>query len=658
MKKKKIALLLCATTIATNVGVVNAAEVQTSKESTENLQLKNEEENSFQSESEIAVTTGAGVVVETPEEDRDEIVNESEKVLKVNTVATTDAQVIIETPDGYNEHDYKALYNFLAQTDEKGITNAEKAEIDLNNILSEDKQITWIEINGNKYLRTLQINDKSLVGDANFSDCNFLYQLSLINSNLENVNLDNCSKLTNVYLTTCNIKNLSTANLNEIKNLNLSNNSDLQGLDLSNLNININQLYTNSDYITDIDLSRFSNLSSVGIVCKNIKTFKIKSIQMESLNISDDANLNSFECDEFKISSNNTFKVIKKDKGNYVYSIEGFTIQDLDNGRTGRWILTPKSGGETKIIYGKSICISDVEGYDVVLDEIEATNSLDTAYDLIKSKLDTITYKNTTTEDSILSSLNTVTLPSDIAIKITESKLVKATYSKAGTLTLTIEIKSENGESKELTYVGNIAKLTSSSSSGHSGGSSSNNSNSADSNETEDKNNDTVNDNKTETNAAATTVVKTPSGVAVNVPTDKQAWVADNGQWLLFDRGNKATGWNNVNSTWYYLDNTGIMKTGWVKDNDKWYYLNGNGSMATGWVKENNTWYYLNGNGAMKTGWHLDNNVWYYLNNNGSMKTGWHLDSNGKWYYLNDNGSMAKDTYIDGYYVNANGEWE
>ncbi|WP_394885134.1 N-acetylmuramoyl-L-alanine amidase family protein [Clostridium butyricum] len=274
----------------------------------------------------------------------------------------------------------------------------------------------------------------------------------------------------------------------------------------------------------------------------------------------------------------------------------------------------------------------------IVKESGETTSSLNEAYELIKSKLDTITYKNTTTEDSILSSLNAVTLPSDIAIKISESKLVKATYSKAGTLTLTIEIKSENGESKELTYVGSIAKLTSSSSSGHSGGSSSNNSNSADSNETEDKNNNTVNDNKTENNSATTTVVKTPSGVAVNVPTDKQAWVADNGQWLLFDKGNKATGWNNVNSTWYYLDNTGIMKTGWVKDNDNWYYLNGNGSMATGWVKENNTWYYLNGNGA--------------------MKTGWHLDSNGKWYYLNDNGSMAKDTYIDGYYVNANGEWE
>jgi hypothetical protein len=79
MKKKKIALLLCATTIATNVGVVNAAEVQTSKESTENLQLKNEEENFSKNESEISVTTGAGVVVETPEEDTEEIATDSKK---------------------------------------------------------------------------------------------------------------------------------------------------------------------------------------------------------------------------------------------------------------------------------------------------------------------------------------------------------------------------------------------------------------------------------------------------------------------------------------------------------------------------------------------------------------------------------------------------
>lgn len=93
----------------------------------------------------------------------------------------------------------------------------------------------------------------------------------------------------------------------------------------------------------------------------------------------------------------------------------------------------------------------------------------------------------------------------------------------------------------------------------------------------------------------------------------------------------------------------------WKKENENWYYIE-NGVKAKGWIKDNNTWYYLNNNGIMQTGWVEDNGNWYFLNEDGSMRTGWVL-SNGNYYYLNASGDMAKNKYIDGYYVGANGAW-
>lgn len=54
--------------------------------------------------------------------------------------------------------------------------------------------------------------------------------------------------------------------------------------------------------------------------------------------------------------------------------------------------------------------------------------------------------------------------------------------------------------------------------------------------------------------------------------------------------------------------------------------------------------------------WKLNNNNWYYYDGNGKIKTGWIYDK-GNWYYCYSNGVMAKNTTIDGYYLNSNGAW-
>ena len=137
-----------------------------------------------------------------------------------------------------------------------------------------------------------------------------------------------------------------------------------------------------------------------------------------------------------------------------------------------------------------------------------------------------------------------------------------------------------------------------------------------------------------------------------------EEWSEKDSHWFyqLEDNSYIANEWKQINGTWYRFDNSGLMQTGWVKDNGTWYYLNDSGVMQTGWIQDNDTWYYLNQSGAMQTGWVKDNDTWYYLDNSGAMKTGWFTVS-GKWYYAYSSGALAVDTTVDGYTVNANGEW-
>ena len=148
-----------------------------------------------------------------------------------------------------------------------------------------------------------------------------------------------------------------------------------------------------------------------------------------------------------------------------------------------------------------------------------------------------------------------------------------------------------------------------------------------------------------------------PTSVNTPLPAPKQGWVQDKGNWFYYDQqGRQKSGWVQVGGAWYYLASDGKMQTGWVNQGGVWYYLNGSGAMQTGWLNQSGTWYYLNGSGAMQTGWLSLSGTWYYLTASGSMKTGWYQVST-KWYYSYSSGALAVSTTVDGYYVNANGEW-
>ena len=116
------------------------------------------------------------------------------------------------------------------------------------------------------------------------------------------------------------------------------------------------------------------------------------------------------------------------------------------------------------------------------------------------------------------------------------------------------------------------------------------------------------------------------------------------------------TGWVKDNQGWKYEVNSKLV-TGWVQDNGKWYFFGQDNLMKKWWVQDNGTWYFLNGAGEMQTGWLQDNGTWYYLEGSGAMKVNQWFEVDGKWYHVEASGALSVNTVVDGYTVNANGEW-
>ena len=124
-------------------------------------------------------------------------------------------------------------------------------------------------------------------------------------------------------------------------------------------------------------------------------------------------------------------------------------------------------------------------------------------------------------------------------------------------------------------------------------------------------------------------------------------------------------GWYYDGDNWYYYDHSGLMASGWRAINGYWYFMdpdNDNKMVNCGWKLFGNYWYFFHNSGAMATNWLAVGGNWYFLSSDGAMKTGWQ-NVGGTWYYMytaNDShggseGVMARNCYIDGYYLGANG---
>ena len=191
-------------------------------------------------------------------------------------------------------------------------------------------------------------------------------------------------------------------------------------------------------------------------------------------------------------------------------------------------------------------------------------------------------------------------------------------------------------------------------------------------------------------------------------------WSLIGGKWYHFDAdGNMQTGLHEIDGNKYFMNASGAMVTGWQYV-DEWYYFQGNGSaVCNAWIGNyylgndgkmlRNQWiggYYVDGNGAWVPGarewnwvkqgniwkyqssvtgqyltnqWSLIGDKWYHFDADGNMQTGF-FDVDGATYYCDNSGAMvsngwmgsnyfypdgrlARDTWINGYYVNADGIW-
>ncbi len=82
------------------------------------------------------------------------------------------------------------------------------------------------------------------------------------------------------------------------------------------------------------------------------------------------------------------------------------------------------------------------------------------------------------------------------------------------------------------------------------------------------------------------------------------------------------------------------------------------GASKKNWACVNGNWYYRNADGVYSYAWEKINDSWYFFDiETAAMKTDCWVRWNNKWYYIKSDGTMATNTYIGGYYVDANGEW-
>lgn len=147
--------------------------------------------------------------------------------------------------------------------------------------------------------------------------------------------------------------------------------------------------------------------------------------------------------------------------------------------------------------------------------------------------------------------------------------------------------------------------------------------------------------------------------------TGQVGWIQSGNTWYYRypDGTYQQDAWLKLGDIWYLFDSSGAMLTGWQTKNGYTYYLQDSGAMLTGWIKAGDYWYYLNTlqdggvEGAMRTGWLNYKDKMYYLLSSGAMAEGW-TQVDGNWYYFYPGvGYKAVDTYVDTFYVNADGIW-
>ena len=103
-------------------------------------------------------------------------------------------------PAGYNEHDYDAMARFLETVDARGVKNGRKLNL---NYSADDpdtwRNINWTDVGGEKRLVSALIENRSLVGTLDLSDCSALYWLACYYNDLDALSVANCTEMIELF---------------------------------------------------------------------------------------------------------------------------------------------------------------------------------------------------------------------------------------------------------------------------------------------------------------------------------------------------------------------------------------------------------------------------------------------------------------------------
>lgn len=136
-------------------------------------------------------------------------------------------------------------------------------------------------------------------------------------------------------------------------------------------------------------------------------------------------------------------------------------------------------------------------------------------------------------------------------------------------------------------------------------------------------------------------------------PEIKQGWKDEEGaRYYYIDGVRQLSRWI---EDLYYVDDSGKMLTATFTPDG--YRVGADGKWVKGrWIKDQTGWWYRYEDGFFHKGeWKKIDKKWYHFDKQGYISTS-------KWigdYYLGADGAMLESTFIpDGYYVDADGEWD
>ena len=107
----------------------------------------------------------------------------------------------VRTPEGYNEHDYQKIHEFLNTEDEEGVSNGEKL---YGKLFDPDYApswytVYWLQVEGEKRLSTVYLYDSenpvTLAGELDLSGCTALQNLDCQSTGVSSVRIEGCSSL-------------------------------------------------------------------------------------------------------------------------------------------------------------------------------------------------------------------------------------------------------------------------------------------------------------------------------------------------------------------------------------------------------------------------------------------------------------------------------